>query len=471
MSRLPTIALLVLLAFPAATRAGGKPSVDDLRREGDLEGAALRAEQMVDENPRDVDSHIVMQDLWRTLGREKTLLPRYRDATRSEESTADDHYLYGRLLEGRRAERQFRLALEKNPRHFRSLCALGVLLSEASKTRAARDHLTRAASLHPESGIPVNGLGWIAERQGDLDAAEKHYRDAIDLSPDLVAARVNLGMLVLARGRGADAVEILEAATVKAPLDPMPLLALGTALLATGDGRAAVRRFEEALELKANTVVTLNLLANAYINLERHELAETALRRAIERSPEHVPSHLNLAFLHLSLGKVDEAIRSAQGALKIDARSAGAWFLIGSCHSARDDARKAEAAYRKACRLAPEHVPTWRALRMLYANEGRWKRAVDAAQKVVELTDESADALYELGLTCLGAKQGKRAADTFDRVLALDPDRLDAWLNLGVVCHDRLKDHARAARAYREYLRRGGTDPRVREWLSQVEKR
>ena len=59
-------------------------------------------------------------------------------------------------------------------------------------------------------------------------------------------------------------------------------------------------------------------------------------------------------------------------------------------------------------------------------------------------------------------------AHVVERVVEEEPDNLDAWMNLGLLYHEKLKDKRRAQAAYREYLRRGGKDPRVGKWLSEV---
>jgi hypothetical protein len=43
-------------------------------------------------------------------------------------------------------------------------------------------------------------------------------------------------------------------------------------------------------------------------------------------------------------------------------------------------------------------------------------------------------------------------------------------LELGIVCRRDLKDDKRAAAAFHEYVKRGGSDERVPKWLTQIEK-
>lgn len=473
MSRtLTMVGLAVLILSLAANGRGGEASRDasvaELWRAGDIDGAVSRAAEIVAENPDDVSSHVVRQDLLKALGRHKELRREYRESASDPAANADDLYLYGRVLEGSSAIRRYRDALRKDPRHFWTLSELGSALAERGRLTEARGMLEKARTVRPGSGVPVNALGRLEEKAGDETKAETLYREAIRLSPALTAARVNLGILLVGTGRAGDAVEVLTRAVDGAPSDPAPRLALGRAQLESGDAEAAVATFAKAVRLRSNTPSSLNLLASAYIELEQYDLAASALTRALELNPKDLLTRMSMAYLALARDDVEGARTAAKEALRLDPRCARARYLLGICELNAGNVRGADSEYQRALRLEPSNVTYLRALRMLHGAQGHWPRAVTYARKIVQLSDESPDSLMELALTYLGAGLAKRAAVTFDRVLTADPDRLDAWLNLGVVCQARLKDLPRARRAYEEYLDRGGKDPRVSTWLGQV---
>jgi hypothetical protein len=87
----------------------------------------------------------------------------------------------------------------------------------------------------------------------------------------------------------------------------------------------------------------------------------------------------------------------------------------------------------------------------------------------VKLTGSSGDSLMDLAAAYTGAKQHSSAAATYDQVVAAEPTRLPAWLQLGIVAARDLKDAKRAVRAFKEYQKRGGTDPRVAGWIVALE--
>ena len=110
------------------------------------------------------------------------------------------------------------------------------------------------------------------------------------------------------------------------------------------------------------------------------------------------------------------------------------------------------------------------ALAILYQAQTKWKDATKMREKVVDLTDGSVESLIDLGLACFDARKHKDAVRAFEDVLRVDDENQTAWLNLGVLWHHHVRDHKKAAKAYRQYLNLGGKDDRVRGWLTEVEK-
>src|SRR6266446_668241 len=113
----------------------------------------------------------------------------------------------------------------------------------------------------PGRGRVLRALGQLAVRQGDLDGAERLYRENLALFRELDDARgsaylqTNLALLEMARGRYADAEPLLEqCADLARALGEAFLVAVNLGNLAIvaharGDSEAAATLFEESLTL------------------------------------------------------------------------------------------------------------------------------------------------------------------------------------------------------------------------------
>jgi len=236
------------------------------------------------------------------------------------------------------------------------------------------------------------------------------------------------------------------------------------------DPVAAVAAYKRALAVAADDVTTLNLIANAYMNLDQLDLADQALRQAIAKAPDVATTRLNLVQLRIAQKDIDEAATLAAAAVAADDSSADAHFLLGLVFDHQANARKAENEFRKAAKLDEANPVYPRALGALAASQNEWGKAIAEYEKVAKMTGRSGDALMDLASAYVGAAKPTLAAQTYDQLLAVDAERLEAWLELGIVCRRDLKDDKRAADAFRAYVQHGGTDERVPKWLTQIEK-
>lgn len=103
------------------------------------------------------------------------------------------------------------------------------LYSEAERSFA------RALALDPGSAVAHNNLGWIREANNDKDAAILHYERALELSPSMSIARINLATLLSKVGRNEDAKRNWLALVTANPGDRKLLGKLIDAALRAGD--------------------------------------------------------------------------------------------------------------------------------------------------------------------------------------------------------------------------------------------
>ena len=86
-----------------------------------------------------------------------------------------------------------------------SLNRRAILLHESRRTQEAVFFFRRALALNPDFAAAHCGLGNALSALGLLDEAEAAYRNAIAAAPEFIDAKVCLGILLLTRGRYADA--------------------------------------------------------------------------------------------------------------------------------------------------------------------------------------------------------------------------------------------------------------------------
>ncbi|MDD1665518.1 MAG: tetratricopeptide repeat protein [Methanomicrobiales archaeon] len=160
----------------------------------------------------------------------------------------------------------------------------------------------RALSLDPRFAPAHACLGGIAFKQGKLDAAEAHFRDANRLSDP--RAHRNLGLLACARGRWKEAEPHLVHAIRLDPMDAPAWAGLGALALHSGKAEEAVLHLRCASTLDPWDAGAARGLAIALARCGDTGGAEEVIRRTLGLTPgpERWVLLLDLAALLISMG-------------------------------------------------------------------------------------------------------------------------------------------------------------------------
>lgn len=115
----------------------------------------------------------------------------------------------------------------------------------------AKDHLNRALQMDRNSARAHTTLGIVFQLEEENDLAEKHFKEAIRLSPESAPARNNYGAFLFASERYAEAVEQLAVAATDRfyPNRPQVFENLGICYNRMGEFVKAEESFVRAVEL------------------------------------------------------------------------------------------------------------------------------------------------------------------------------------------------------------------------------
>jgi tetratricopeptide (TPR) repeat protein len=134
----------------------------------------------------------------------------------------------------------------------------------------------RASALEPyNKGVDLFGKDRLAE-------AEKQFGLAVETAPDLVAAKYNLALVLLKRGKSEQALVLLEELTAKRPQDTDFLFARGNALFQSTRFDEAVVQFRAALQVDPSLKRAAFGLARSLQEGQHPEQAITAWQHYLE---------------------------------------------------------------------------------------------------------------------------------------------------------------------------------------------
>lgn len=238
-------------------------------------------------------------------------------------------------------------------------------------------------------------------RAGNLSAAERTVRQAIEAVPAQAELHGELGQMYYQAGRFREAVEQLGRAAQLDPKNPTWSLRLAGAII--GD-----RRYSVALEF-----------------LE-----------AVKSDFQHLAEyHYNAGLAHFGIRRYQQAMEAFTQALRIDPDLNHARFFLANCHAVSGDLDSAVVLYREALARNPDQPGYLLALGQVLKQMGPESNA-DAQRvlrRALELYPGDIPAMFALGLACEEAEDLPCARANLEAVASRFPQELAARVALARV--------------------------------------
>ncbi len=195
-------------------------------------------------------------------------------------------------------------------------------LVDRGRDAEASARLDAAIQMKPDFAEAFSLGGYILERGGKPETAERFYRRALSLRPDLTAAWFNLAKLMTRLGRFADALAALDRGLALAPGDADALNTRSAVLRglwrledSAASAEAALRRRPAFPEAAVN-------LGTALFKAGKPEAARDAYERAIALRPDYADAICGLALSLRALDRLDEARAAFDRAASLGCREA-----------------------------------------------------------------------------------------------------------------------------------------------------
>jgi tetratricopeptide (TPR) repeat protein len=415
---------------------------------------------------------------------ERALRTVLADCLRAAKRPAEARAALQPLLEevGRRRSRE-RAALH----HQIALCA-----RDEGDLKLAIEHLDQAAAMVLDS-MPVQlALAEVAEEAGDLARAEQAYRALLVLArrgdpgeAPLAASEVLLRLerLAKARGQAQAAAECFDSAVAMAMQNPAEARRLQAALLARGEGEAALALLEKRRAAAVNPVEEARVACELGMVLAsrwREEEGLELLLKALEKVPENAEAHAaaralakkqkqSARYLEMLLGALDQRRRWDDGPRVAE-------LLLRAGDVAEQDVgdpRAAAAHYARAEQTGsrvPEALAGLARVSALLGDTAEEAGALDRLQRLAAQAptpQAAADILYRLAERQLAGEQ-TRSAGLASLAAALDraPDFTRALaLVRGAAIPDQ--ELPRVMPLYEKVARASGNDRMLLDFLER----
>lgn len=187
--------------------------------------------------------------------------------------------------------------------------------------------------------------------------------------------------------------------------------------------------------------------------------ARTLLRKALDRDPKRVDSHLALASVALQEGNTEEGIELLQKARKLDPKGIEVLFKLATTFEVAGRLEEAMAIYKELLASDAENRKAMRALRDIQMDLGSWQDALALQKKILKISSSGPKAdvekkillqlRYEVARTNLENGECDPTIETCRDIIKKDASFTPARVTLGDAYRQAGRD-ADAVKIYQE---------------------
>ena len=246
---------------------------------------------------------------------------------------------------------------------------------------------------------------------------------------------------------------------------------LGYLLAAQGRTAEAIEHYQKALKINPDCAESDNNLGTVFLNQGQLDKALGYYRQALAIDPNFAEAQNNLGILLARQGQIPEAIGHYQKAIELNPDCAECYNNLGNLLATQGRTTEAVEQFQKALEIEPDYAKAHYNLADIFFAQGEWRGAVEQYQQALKQMPDSIHAHYQLGLALQCRGRFAAAIAQFQKVLELDPQHVAAQNNLAwllATCPEAsLRDGKRAMElAWQAEQLSGGNHPEILDTLA-----
>jgi tetratricopeptide (TPR) repeat protein len=299
---------------------------------------------------------------------------------------------------------------------------LGILLMESKKIDEAVSVLRQALEINPHDRIANQRLGMLYEYKRDYSNAITHYMLGLaGTDNDYLGVAVNLGRVLNTIKQTEKTIAVL-GPRVKANTDIAEAhLVLASAYLNEKQYQKAILYFQQAQNLMPDSSeIELGLIMSLR-GAEKLSDAHKAIDRLIEKKPDWLLAHYELAEILIAEGKLEQAIEVLKAAEKNGSETRYIPERLGKYHLDRKEYDVAEKYYQQAIATGEAKEYSYARLADLKLSKGEYENSVNTLLEGIKNIPKSINLRFRLGNTYASRAKYDEAKIQFKEALSLSP--------------------------------------------------
>ncbi len=264
-----------------------------------------------------------------------------------------------------------------------------------------------------------------AHQAGNLQEAERRYREVLETQPDNPDACALLGIVVGARGDFSEAIQWVDKAVKNDPASGLLHFHRGTVLMAAQKLPEAIDVFKCAIELQPNAPQIHFNFANALRANDDWKAAITQYREALRLDPKFLSALNNLSLSLVHEKQFDEALSLAHRAVALNPKYGDGWLTLCNVAEKVKDYGLALSSGQRAVELIPDNHYAWFGYGVALNRMNRDAEAIDAYKRALTLNPARADIWDNLAQTYQSLNRLEEAEETFRKTVEIAGQNID----------------------------------------------
>jgi tetratricopeptide (TPR) repeat protein len=287
--------------------------------------------------------------------------------------------------------------------------------------------------VYPNNPDALHLLGLLAHQVGQQETALDLVCRAVAINPRAAIYNSNLGMIYRSFRRIDQAAACFRRAVELNPNFVDALEGLGLCLQEQGNLAEARGCYHGVLKLQPDSAATHNNLGTICAASGDQVGAEACYRRAIAFMPQLAEAHYNLGDALRRQGRAEEAMSCYRRAVELAPSYAQALNSLGAMLNERGNLPEAIACFHRALQALPDFPEAHHNLSLALREQGRDAEALAHSQLALAIRPEFAEAHNSRGMILQEQGNLEQAAESYRRALELNPGLVHAQNNLGHV--------------------------------------
>ena len=395
--------------FPANS-AGYRMLGDFYFTNGDIVRATAEYASLFEAHPKDAEvenNYIQLLILSNRLDEARAL----NDSLLKKSPNDDKALLYSGQIQIRDGHASNALAtlqklVKNDPKNAAAHDQLGFAFQQLTDEESAEREWREAVRLHPELTDAQRALALLAMRKGDMTTLEQASTQLINLQPKAPEGYSLRAISEINRKQFSAAEADIHQAITAAPQSQLGYVEMGNLRLMQQRYADAASAYQQALDRDANSIDALRGLMNTSIAQNQADKAVALAETQIAKSPNNGDFY---DLLGTTLFRNKHDLTAAESAFsksaQLNPKNPDALIKLGQVQAAEGKVDEAISTYRQSAQDHPREISFYILLGDLYQSKQDWTGAQNSYQKALEVKPENPTASGKLAYVLLQSGQ------------------------------------------------------------------